>query len=161
MLIRSTNVSTELSKLAISSAQPSLLLRARLLEQSLPVKTARKIPRVTRDHIALALVCLGLGAFGAGGTVAIDRLATETENSVDKQTLEESCEEFGNTLREGLREFFADELERAEHPDPRLIEQFGLTVQEAKELSAERIGQLKYNINVRFKDVPCGKVYDK
>jgi hypothetical protein len=119
------------------------------------------MPRVTRDHIALALVCLGLGGFGAAGTILAKELADKQEESVSKSTLVETCKKYNNPLREGLRESNEKELDRVENPDPRLVEQFGLTVQEAKELSEDRIGELKYNINVRFKEVPCEGTYDK
>lgn len=117
------------------------------------------MPHVARDKIAIALVCLGFGAFGAGGTLALNQLSKASDEAVTTSTLEESCERFGNPLREGLREFFEQELERAEHPDPKVLEQFGLTTEEAKELSAKRIAELKFNINVRFKEVPCDTIY--
>lgn len=125
----------------------------------MPIKTAKRIPRVTRDHIALVLVCFAMSAFGIVGTFAINHIDKQTEAAVNTATIVEVCKKYNAPLRTGLREFFESELERTEHPDPKLLEQFGLTVQEAKELSEERIEQLRYDINVRFKEVPCEKAY--
>lgn len=125
----------------------------------MPVKTIKRIPAVTRDHAALVLTCVGLSAFGGVVAVAVNAVSEQADNSVKKSTLEANCEEFGNPLREGLRAYFREQLQNVKNPDPKVLARFGLTKEEALELSAENIEQLEHNINVRFAPVPCSQVY--
>lgn len=137
----------------------------------MPIKTLKRIPHVTRDRIAIALVCLSFGAFGAAASIGINKLSDTTEVAqveaesakvVAKATAngaKQSCERFGNPLRKGLRDYFEDQLHQTEHPDPHLLERLNITPQEARELSQHSIHQLKYDINVRFADVPCDTQY--
>lgn len=138
----------------------------------MPIKTLHKIPKVTREHVALILVTLSISIFGVAAVLAINKISTTSRDAnadarISKalsvaviEGAHDNCVKFGNPLRKGLREYFQDQLDRLLHPDPRLLERFDLTAQEARELSAAQIKQYNYDINVRFKDVPCGKVYN-
>lgn len=125
----------------------------------MPVKTLKKIPHVTRDKIALILVCIGFSAFGAGGVAALTHLDEAASEKVGKAAAEESCEKFGNTLRLGLREYFNSEIK--ENEQIALFEKFFPDVPRPQLEAAlqKQNARLRYNVKVRFKDVPCDSAY--
>lgn len=74
----------------------------------MPIKTLKKIPHVRGDKIAIVLVCLGLGSFGAGGVIALDRVNSSATSAKEiaeatKQAQLFACER-GNETRAALRE---------------------------------------------------------
>lgn len=133
----------------------------------MPIKFLKK---KVRDRAAITLLCVGLGAFGAGGVAALDRVSTDADqasqeaaiaksiSSAVQHGVEESCERFGNSLRFGLRQFFKAELVKSQTT---AFDKFFPNIPQTvlDKARAEEANRLEYDIKTRFKDVPCKEQY--
>lgn len=101
-----------------------------------------------------------MSAFGAVGVQALSHVNSVADEAVSKATLIEVCEKSNNGLRAGLREYFESEIKKNEQLD--VFKKFFPNVppDQLRAALKDQNKRLEYNVNVRFADLQCKKVYE-